>query len=506
MNTDIKGYKVFQPLLLGLAMALGIILGVKMTDKDHRSHWVQKIDNQTAPVGKIEEILRYIDHQYIDSIDQNHLIQVATTAILQELDPYCEYIEADGEYTLAKTLDGLKEGVGIKEVLYNEKFYVYNVFDNSSAANAGILKGDELISFNGKQLIDQRGICQKNRWFSDAKIGEDCEVKIVRNFGKDTLNFVLTKNYGSFIDPTPGFLINDNTAYIKVDKFSKGSYKRFMDHYEELFDRKEFKKLIIDLRDNTGGYVKEAINLLNQFFYKKEKLLLTTIDNSGKETKYKSTGRRFFPVEDVVVLINRHSASSSEIFAGVIQDWDIGTIIGQPSFGKGLVQEYFPLANGDKLKLSVARYQTPIGRMVFQDTTLKTDKVFHSKKLKRELFSGKIIPDVEVQTEGLEDMDLYGLLDEIMDKYVFYKLFTDSSFKELNIESLEFDTVYLKEIISKIEEYIELDRPFDSDELSEIKTIARANYLKHTQSLNAYQKYLNKRDSYIEKAMKQLDK
>jgi carboxyl-terminal processing protease len=161
-----------------------------------------------------------------------------------------------------------------------------------------------------------------------------------------------------------GYMVDTAIAYIKIERFTNSTYKEFMDRWEQLYTQRNARHLILDLRDNPGGYLKEAVNMLSQIFPDEGKLLVYTEGLHERRVEYKSTGKVFFPVDHVCVLINEGSASASEIVAGCIQDQDRGAIIGTRSFGKGLVQEQFGLSNGGILRMTVSKYYTPSGRLI----------------------------------------------------------------------------------------------------------------------------------------------
>ncbi len=390
---------------------------------------------------------------------------------------------------------------------------VYKVFKNSSAELSGLQVGDKIISFNGAPLGNREGKFVKEEWFENAKVGATCQLGILRNFGKDKLIIEVEKSYSSFEEITPGFRIDDQTVYIKIDQFSKTSYKRFMEHFEHMYEDKVIDNLVIDVRSNTGGYLKDVINILNQFFDEKDKLLLKTINKYGKETVYRSTGRSFFPIKKLAILINEESASASEILAGVIQDWDKGIVIGQASFGKGLVQEEFPLVNMDKIRLSVARYQFPSGRNVYSDSaSIKKygDIDYKSKIERRILKSGKIIPDIHVEKIFLDNAMMIYYVDNILDSFMFKNIYTDENFndqfKSDSIEDAFFNEELLDRIYSTVHNQLAIKRSFAEDEKLFIKTIAEANVLKHTKGIDEYQKQLNLLDNSLDQAIQYFKK
>lgn len=509
MKESKNKYNIFQPLLLGLALAVGMMLGVKLDEAPSHTKWIRKVDkDKSRTIGRVEEILRFIDSKYVDSLDQDRLISVATEAILNELDPYSAYVKYNSDSELSKELDGYQEGLGFKELVADGYSFVYKVFKNSSAELSGLRVGDKIVSFNGVPLNSDDGMFIKEEWFENSNIGATCQLGILRNFGKEELVINVDKSYSSFEEPTAGFRIDDRTVYIKIDQFSKTSYKRFMEHFEKMYEDKIVDNLIVDVRSNTGGYLKDVVNILNQFFDDKGKLLLKTINKYGKETVYNSTGRSFFPIKKIVVLINEESASASEILAGVIQDWDKGVVIGQASFGKGLVQEEFPLVNQDKIRLSVARYQFPTGRNIYNDSSSvgKYGDIEYKSKIERRILkSGKIIPDIKVEKIFVDNAMMIYYVDNILDSFMFKKIYTDNSFTD-NYKSDSFgNTLFNEELLTNIysiiHDHLNIKRSFADDEKKFIRTIAEANLLKHTKGINDYQQKINMLDNSLDQAI-----
>jgi carboxyl-terminal processing protease len=211
-------------------------------------------------------------------------------------------------------------------------------------------------------------------------------------------------------------MLDSNVAYIKIQRFTNTTYREFMDHWERMATMHYAKHLILDLRDNPGGYLKEAVNILSQIIEEEGKLLVYTEGKNQQRIEYKSTGKIFFPVGNVTVLVNEGSASASEIIAGCLQDQDRGLIIGTRTYGKGLVQEQFELSNGGILRLTISKYYTPSGRSI-QTTYDSTDVVDTSVVFKtvsgRPVYAGGgILPDLVIE-EGIDWMD--PMLKEWMD-------------------------------------------------------------------------------------------
>jgi len=190
------------------------------------------------------------------------------------------------------------------------------------------------------------------------------------------------------------YMLDEETGYIKLNKFSANTLTDFMDALKELVETHAMKNLVFDLRQNGGGYLHEAIKVLNQIFQEKDQKLVYTIGKNVKKEEFFSAGRNIFDIEKVCVLIDENSASASEIVAGAIQDWDRGLIIGRRSYGKGLVQEQFDLNDGSALRLTVARYYTPAGRLIQRDYEDKGD---YNSYLEKRIDSGEFTNNNQVE-------------------------------------------------------------------------------------------------------------
>ena len=194
------------------------------------------------------------------------------------------------------------------------------------------------------------------------------------------------------------YMINDSITYVKIKQFNARVYKEFNFALETL-EQNKIKHIIVDLRGNPGGYLPQTANILSLFFEEKDKLLVKTVDKNDRVSEYKSTGRQFYPLEKVAVIVDAKSASGSEILAGAIQDWDRGTIVGQTTYGKGLVQEQYTLNNGGALRLTIAKYLTPSGRFIqkpFEE--IETDTQDYSSLIHDRPLANQegIVPDVKI--------------------------------------------------------------------------------------------------------------
>lgn len=273
--------------------------------------------------------------------------------------------------------------------------------------------------------------------------GSTVKLEILRN----TQTIPITLVVGEVeVKTVKSVLLKDiNTVLIKIDRFGENTYREFMDEVERHFTKNNAKHLILDLRDNPGGFLPEATNILCQIFAEKDRLLLFTEGRSNKKNEYKTNGKRFFDIDQVVVLVDENSASASEIVAGAIQDWDRGVIIGRRSYGKGLVQEQYNLTNGGAIRLTVARYYTPSGRSIQRDysdrdeyeadyeeryhngdlfnkdsTLIKNGGKYYTQILKRQVEGGGgITPDVFVAMDTIFRDEYYFSVSYLLPEFAF---------------------------------------------------------------------------------------
>lgn len=376
-------------------LSLGMIFGYQMNEKDESPLITSMghLGEAVSPTGQIEELIRFVETKYVDTTDAAVLTDAAIEAILQELDPHSIYISPEQLARVNEEMEGSFYGIGIETFYIDDTVSVIRALPGGPADRAGIEPYDKLIMINDS-LVAGNGL-----QFSQIE-------RMIRGDQGDKLELVLQDRYGkqrkatAYVGDVPlqsidvAFDITDEIGYIRINRFSSTTYKEFMDYFEQMYESGS-KHLIIDLRDNPGGYLPQATNILSQLFKEKGNLLVYTEGRKGQRIEYKTTGKPFFDVDKIAVLINEGSASGSEIIAGAIQEWDRGIIVGRRSFGKGLVQEQYDLGNGGALRLTVAKYYTPTGRSIqksYQDLS-HYDSDIHDRIVGGELFSSDSIAD-----------------------------------------------------------------------------------------------------------------
>ncbi|MEL7221081.1 MAG: S41 family peptidase, partial [Bacteroidota bacterium] len=317
--------------------------------------------------GRVEELLRYIEAKYVEDADKEVLVRKAIEGVLGELDPHSNYIPAEDLVAINEQLDGNFDGIGVEFMVLDDTIVVVTPLVGGPSEEVGIQAGDKIITIEDSIVAGVQLSTPDIFSLLRGKKGTKVDVGIRRGQQKELLDFTITRDKIPVHSVDVAMMLDKETAFIKVNRFSATTFTEFVDALKPLAEEQGMKNLVIDLRLNPGGYLTQATNMLSQLFPEQGKLLVYTEGRTVKRTEYKSTGRPMFNVGNVVVLIDEGSASASEIMAGAVQDHDRGVIIGRRSFGKGLVQEQYPLRDESALRLTVARYYTPSGRCIQKD-------------------------------------------------------------------------------------------------------------------------------------------
>lgn len=343
-------------------LVIGMVLGYKLHDTGDSYDLIANItsDQGLTEYGRVEEVIRFIENKYAYNIGSEELTNDALSAVVQNLDPYSNYIPPSELDVVNNRTSGIYHGLGIESYKKDSSYFITKVYDKSPAQEAGLQLFDEIISINGLNLKDS----SYNLYNIKEVLGE--YDSLIINIKREN-HFEEVALMESDINLSPisrACKIEEDIYYIKVDGFSDGVYRIFMDSIEHLAINNPDHHLIIDLRGNRGGLLPEVANMLSQCFTQKDILLVSTKGEHQKEERYTTTGKPFFRIGNIAVLIDGNSASASEILAGAIQDLDRGIVVGTPSFGKGLVQEQYLLSNNGALRLTVAEYYLPTGRCI----------------------------------------------------------------------------------------------------------------------------------------------
>lgn len=349
----------YQPLIYAVMVVAGIWIA--------RAFLFQ--DGSTSSSGsRVAQLLEIIESQYVDTVDRHHMEDDAIRKLLQELDPHSIYIPAREVERVNQGLKGSFVGIGVEFENYKDTVLVLRVIANGPADEAGLRVGDRILSVleQGDTAghfsligLDNDVIIERLK----GRAGSPIEVKLFRKSDSTYHTIEILRDNIAIPSITSFFMVEPGIGYIRIERFGEPTHKEFRSAIASLRTQGNMDKLVIDLRNNPGGYLRTAINLLDEFFSDNE--LLAYTEGKGRYKKeYRATSGGLCTDVDLVCLVNGYSASASEIFTGAIQDHDRGLIVGTRTYGKGLVQENFRLSDGSQLRLTVSRYYVPSGRLI----------------------------------------------------------------------------------------------------------------------------------------------
>lgn len=359
-----KKVYIWLPLCIAISIAAGILIGNAFSSFSSNSSLFSPVKRfiKGGSNDKIETIFDYINKAYVDTVNVDDLVESAIPTIIAGLDPHSTYISAENMALSGDELDGHFSGIGVEFIIQNDTVAIVNVIPGGPSEAIGIIPGDRLVYVNDS-LFAGNGISEE-KIFKNLRGKKDTKVKlgIKRGNSKEILTFDVTRADVPVKTVPASYILDKNIGYIKITKFGGTTYNEFISAIAKL-QKQGCKSFIIDLQQNTGGYLEIARALSNEFL------------SAGDLIVY--TEGRAYPREDIVadgngsckdiplvVLIDEGSASASEIFAGAMQDHDRGLIVGRRSFGKGLVQSRHVFKDGSALQLTIARYHTPSGRCI----------------------------------------------------------------------------------------------------------------------------------------------
>jgi carboxyl-terminal processing protease len=316
----------------------------------------------TEQAMKFGKVLEWIDNYYVDTINEEQLVETAITQLLKELDPHSSYLSKKEVEEMNEPLQGNFEGIGISFNILSDTIFVISPISGGPSEKVGILSGDRIIRVDD-QIVAGIGITNEKVYeLLRGKKGTRVTVTVQRRNRNELLDFNIIRDKIPIFSIDASYKVNENTGYIKINRFSLTTIEEFKTAVGAL-KKANISNLILDLTNNGGGYLEIATELADQFLEEGELIVYTQGVNNPKK-EYLATKEGEFEKGKLVVLIDEGSASASEIVSGAIQDWDRGIIIGRRSFGKGLVQRRCPLPDQSELRLTIARYYTPTGRLI----------------------------------------------------------------------------------------------------------------------------------------------
>ncbi len=383
--------RFYLPLIIALSIILGIWIG----------HGKILTNSSVNTPGKLGEVLKLIDKEYLDTVNFDSIIEKSLPDILAQLDPHSTYIPAKDLQATNDELEGSFSGVGVSFNIMNDTITILEVIANGPCEKMGVLAGDRIISVDGEKVAGISITNEKVMSLLKGPKGTKVTLGIKRSSSAQPLSFEITRGEIPVNSVIASYIIAPHIGFIKVDKFGGKTFEEFSTALRELKNNGA-TKFIIDLRGNGGGYMSAATLMANEFLPKNCTIVNTITRQSERPTI--SDGHGVFQDSEIVVLIDEYSASASEIFAGAIQDHDRGLIMGRRSFGKGLIQNQFVLNDKSAIRLTIGQYHTPSGRSIQKEYTAG-DKKYHTDIYDRynhgELYNAdsiKINKDLEYHT------------------------------------------------------------------------------------------------------------
>lgn len=455
MKINIK----YFPILIFAILAFGVCIG-SWLNFPREDHFMAKNTSK----NKLNKLIDFIDNEYVDDVNTDSIVNLTVDNILEKLDPHSVYIPSNEQAQAAESMKGDFVGIGISFYVFNDSVAVIKPIENGPSAKAGIKSGDRILYADKTKLFGRKW--PNDSLYSKLKGKEDSQVELIifRKSIDKTIKIKINRAIVPIKSVDVSLLLNSTTGYIKINRFAETTFKEFKVGLTKL-QKKGAKSLIIDLRDNGGGYMEEAIAIADELL-KDKQLIVFTKSKKGQISKTFATKKGSFESGNLFVLINENSASASEILAGAIQDNDRGTIVGRRSFGKGLVQREMNFDDGSAVRLTIARYYTPTGRSIqkpysngneeyynesdsrFENGELyKKDSIKIADTLKFKTPKGKIvyggggiIPDIFVPLEvehGSESIT-YLLQSGIVGHFVFEQLDKNrKTFEGLSLEQFK---------------------------------------------------------------------
>ena len=349
--------KVYFPVVLAVAVAIGILMGSKLSSPSDTTFFTKNTNK-----NKLNKLIDLIEKDYVDTINTDSIVDLTVNGILSQLDPHSVYIPKKEIAGIEQSMRGDFVGIGINFYMYNDSLAVIKPIPFGPSEKAGIKAGDRILFADKLQLYNKK--LETDSLFSILKGEEGSNVKLTIYRKSENRKFAvnLKRDVIPIKSVDIAIMVDATVGYIKINRFAETTYDEFLKGLTQL-KAAGAKEVILDLRDNGGGYLESAVAIADEFL-KKNELIVKTKNKKEKIESTLATDKGIFENGKVTILINENSASASEILAGAIQDNDRGTIVGRRSFGKGLVQREMPLGDGSAIRLTVARYYTPSGRSI----------------------------------------------------------------------------------------------------------------------------------------------
>jgi carboxyl-terminal processing protease len=520
--------KVYFPLIIFSAVAVGFLIGGIFIKAPGGS----RLKAETVTKRKLNKLIDFIDSEYVDNVNTDSIVDQTVNGILEKLDPHSVYIAKNEAEEVTQNMKGDFVGIGVNFFIQNDTVVVVLPTKNGPSEKAGIKAGDRILAANNEILFGKKITTDKLYSKLKGTINSEVKLTIFRKSENKKFDVNLIRNIIPVKSVDIAIMLNKATGYIKVNRFSETTYDEFKKGLDQLV-KAGSKSIIIDLRDNGGGYLDQAVSIADEFL-KDKKLIVFTKNKKGRIDKTYASDNGEFEENKITILINENSASASEILAGAIQDNDRGLIIGRRSFGKGLVQREMPFEDGSSVRLTIARYYTPTGRSI-QKSYKKGNEDYFNDFMKRykngELYAkdsikiadtikfktpkgrivyggGGIVPDIFVPIEATKGNEVIPVLMQsgVVTNFVFETLdknrkeFSQLNFQQVIAKINQKDGYFnsFREYVNKNDAFINLD---SSKEY--VKRYLGAEFCRQILGENQYYQIILKDDAMIKEALKQ---
>ncbi|MFV8225497.1 S41 family peptidase [Christiangramia aquimixticola] len=513
--------------MLSIACAAGLLLGAKLNFDTG-----DELFSANPKKQKLNRLIDYIDYEYVDDVNTDSIVDITVNRILENLDPHSVYIPKDEYSRVTENMKGDFVGIGVSFYKVKDTIVVIQALEGGPSAKLGIKGGDRILYANGNKLFNKGIPADSITSHLKGKENTKVSLKVLRKGMKDLLTFNVRRGIVPLKSVDAYYMLTEDLGYIKIDRFSETTYKEFSKAIKKLKNQGA-TQIALDLRDNPGGYLSEAINIADEFI-KDEKLILFTKNKSGaiEETFAKRKGS--FENGKVYVLINENSASASEVVAGALQDNDVGTIIGRRSYGKGLVQREMELGDGSAVRLTIARYYTPTGRSIQkpyengnktyfndymhryeqgelnnEDSIIVNDSLRYITPGGKVVYGGGgIIPDIFVpkDTDPEKEKLTFLLRSGYMSRFVFDILEKDREYyNTIDREDFKSKIQITDEMVDDFDRYVgqtNLGVTRTSDAKKPLlKKFIKAEIAQQLFGTNVFERYLNEDDRIIDKVI-----
>lgn len=517
----------YTPFYLGFTLAVGVVLGGYLQASQQLNFVAEN-----SSKAKLNKLVDFIDNEYVDAVNTDSIIDTTVDRIMSHLDPHSVYISPQDQVQVEESMRGNFVGIGINYYMYKDTLAVIRPLENGPSERAGLKAGDRILYANKVKLFGKKLPADSMSSKLKGQEGTEIALTVLRKSNNQKINFTLKRASIPLKSVDAALVVGPQTGYVKINRFAENTYQEFKTSLNTL-KKAGIHTLIIDLRENGGGYMEKAIEIADEFL-KENALIVFTKDKKGTVEKTFATNKGGFESGRVFVLLDENSASASEILAGAIQDNDRGIIVGRRSFGKGLVQREMGFEDGSAVRLTIARYYTPTGRSIQKSFKKGHEAYFkesESRFLSGELYAkdsikiadslkfktpkgrilyggGGIVPDVFVPITNTNTDLNFVLQSGAVGDFVFEILDKNRAY----FESLNFDSLMNK--IENTNRYFDLFQSFVSKKVvlidisknkKEVNLQLKAEFARQLFGEKQYYEVLVKEDEMVKKILKKMN-